>query len=193
MFNHSHFARVIEMKTMAVRALICTQLSLLLFAGCSSDSNPPTFPVSGTVTLDGKAVDGASITFISAENPNYSATALSDASGNYKLGTFAAGDGAVEGTFKIRVTKFASGPEVSPYDTPASQVIDTENLSPEDAAAAISEGYGQGYQGPPKAGWKPPKQSNDVPDKYSDAEKSGLTYQVVKGPNTHNLELNSKK
>jgi hypothetical protein len=181
------------MKKMAVRALICTQLGLLLLAGCSSDSKPPTFPVSGTVTLDGKAVEGASILFLSAENPDHSATARSDASGNYQLGTFEAGDGAVEGTYKIKVTKYSSGPEVSPYDTASTEVIDTEELSGEDAAAAISEGYGQSYQGPPKGGWKPPKQDNAIPDKYADPDKSGLTFQVAKGPNTHNLELSSKK
>lgn len=181
------------MKTMAVRTLICTQLSLLLLAGCSSDDRPATYPVTGVVTLDGKAVEGASITFVSAADINLSASARSDAAGNYTLGTFAAGDGAVEGMFKIRVTKFASGPEVTPYDTASTEVVKTEDLSGEEAAAAISEGYGQSYQGPPQRGWKPPKQSNDVPDKYADAEKSGLTFQVAKGPNTYNIELSSKK
>ncbi len=181
------------MKKMAVRTIICTQLGLLLLAGCSFDDNPPTFPVSGIVTLDGNAVEGASITFFSSENPYHSATARSDASGNYQLGTFAEGDGAVEGTFKIRVTKYSSGPEMSPYDAASTKVVETKDLSGADAAAAISEGYSQSYQGPPKGGWKPPKQANEVPDKYSDPEKSGLKYQVTKGPNTHNLELSSKK
>ncbi len=181
------------MNKMAVRTLLCTQLGLLLLCGCGSDGRPPTFPVSGAVTLDGKAVEGASITFISAENPSLSASGRSDASGNYQLTTFDAGDGAVEGTFKIRVTKYASEAEVSPYDTASTTAVDTEELSGEDAAAAISAGYGQNYEGPPQRGWKPPKQSNGVPDKYADPDKSGLTYKVVNGPNTHNIELSSKK
>lgn len=154
--------------------------------GCGP-STPKTYPVSGTVTLDGKALPGATVTFISDAASNKAAATTTDAQGKYSMSTFKQGDGAVPGSYKITVAKYQRGAEESPYgDKPPEPVEQT----PE----AISAAYGKGYSGPPKGNVaKGPKEWNDVPDKYGDLAQSGLTFTVEAKPNTYDIPLKSKK
>ncbi len=156
-----------------------------LAIGCS-DSNPKTYPVSGVVTLDGKPVPGATVTFIPDDSKSNSAATSCDDKGKYSMSTFKQDDGAIPGSYKIIVAKYQRGAEESPYgDKPPEAVEQT----PE----AISEAYGKGYSGPPKGNAaKAPKEWNDVPDKYGDLAKSGLSFIVEPKENTFNIELKSK-
>jgi hypothetical protein len=156
-----------------------------LASGCG-DSNPKTYPVSGVVTLDGKPVPGATVTFIPDDSKSKSAATNCDAQGKYSMSTFKQGDGAIPGSYKVIVAKYQKGAEENPYgDKPPEAVEQT----PE----AISEAYGKGYSGPPKGNAaKAPKEWNDVPAKYSDLATSGLTFIVELKDNTFNIELKSK-
>ncbi|MCG6156417.1 carboxypeptidase-like regulatory domain-containing protein [Rubinisphaera margarita] len=58
--------------------------------------------VSGTVTLDGQPLEGATVTFIPAEGR--SSTGVTDASGNYTLKYSADRDGAVPGQHQVTIT-----------------------------------------------------------------------------------------
>lgn len=157
-----------------------------MFAAGCGDNNPETFPVTGKVTLDGKGLEGATVTFV-GEKPENSAATTTKADGSYELATFKAGDGALPGTYKIMVTKYNKGAEVSPYDAP-----DTGSAPVEQTPETISAAYSKGYSGPPKAGWKPPVVTNEVPIKYASVATSGLTFMVEKKPNTFDIPMKSK-
>jgi hypothetical protein len=58
------------------------------------------------VTLDGKPLEGASVTLISdGETRNRPATGISDAEGNVQFTTFDPGDGALPGQYKVLISK----------------------------------------------------------------------------------------
>lgn len=65
---------------------------LLILAGCSGEPEPPKLPdpvkVTGTVTLDGKPLEGAAILFQPTSEKGYQGAAgQTDASGKYELNT----------------------------------------------------------------------------------------------------------
>lgn len=152
------------------------------FVGCG-ESNPPTEEVTGVVTLDGKPVEGATITFTADDAAGESATGKSGVDGKYTLTTFSAGDGAMAGSYKITVKKF---PEVEGSAAPTAPV---EEKSQEDEYAAFEQGYTAADAA--KKGTKSAK--NQLPAKYESAVKSGLTATVVAGgENNFDLELKSK-
>jgi hypothetical protein len=58
------------------------------------------------VTLDGKPLEGASVTLIgSGESRNRPATGISDTGGNVRFTTFEPGDGALPGEYKVLISK----------------------------------------------------------------------------------------
>jgi hypothetical protein len=75
---------------------------------CSCDKGPPrkaTFPVTGTVRVDGKPVDQMAIRCISvsgmdAQDPTESAT-FTDAEGNFQIATYQKGDGVPVGSYVL--------------------------------------------------------------------------------------------
>ncbi len=171
---------------MGIKLKIATHCMLLTLAatisGCGP-STPKTYPVTGVVTLDDKPVAGATVTFISDK---HSAATLTDADGKYAMSTFKQGDGAVPGEYKITVTKYQKDAEENPYGNDKPPEV-------EQTPEAISEAYGKGYTGPPKGNAaKAPKEWNDVPSKYSDMNKSGLTLTVEAKPVTFDIKLTKK-
>lgn len=82
-------------------ASLCS--GLLLLSGCGdANTGPETVPVSGTVTLDGKPVSGAQVTFV---HETFAAFGETDANGKYELVP-----GAVPGENKIVLSKWEGGP-----------------------------------------------------------------------------------
>ena len=150
------------MKNMFLRnSLGALLFGSLLTLGCAQSQGPErpdTYPVSGTVTHNGEPVEGATVSFQSATGAN-SAVGTTDATGKYTLTTFAAGDGAVPGDYKIKVVKF---------DKPAQTKVVDES----------SENYVAPIEGQGNA---PPK--NLLPQTYADATKSGLTATVTEDAN----------
>jgi hypothetical protein len=70
-------------------------------AGCGDKAKP--VKVNGTVTLDGKPLPGATITFLPAGEGGRSASGLSGTDGSFDLTTYKPGDGALAGDYKITV------------------------------------------------------------------------------------------
>ncbi len=74
--------------------------------GCSEQSNrKPTFPVTGTVHVDGKPVEGIRVELhdskgLDPKQPTYS-SAFTDAEGKFVLSTYDNGDGVPEGDYAI--------------------------------------------------------------------------------------------
>ena len=71
------------------------------FSGCSD--RPRLVSVSGTVRYRGEPVADADVAFITPAASRY-AIAKTDARGRFALGTFAPGDGALAGTYRVTVS-----------------------------------------------------------------------------------------
>ncbi len=103
--------------------------------GCNGGkSGPPTEPVSGTVTLDGKPLAQASVVFAPA-GTGQPAVGVTDEAGKYTLTTTNPKDGAVVGSYKITVIKAsASGPVAN---------LDLSKLSPAEADKAARKAFNE--------------------------------------------------
>ena len=131
--------------------------------GCGGESGPPrvdVHPVTGKVTVDGKALTGCTITF-STSNPEVGAEAGYSgelgADGSYTLADNDGTQGAAAGKYKVTFT-----------------------LPPEAAKAAMMVGEGQpGSEG---AG-------SPFPKEYASAETSPKEVEVKAGDNVIDLEL----
>ena len=144
---------------------VVTASSLTALIGCSGSGvpgRPPTHPATGSVSLDGTPVAGATVTLVpQAGGPP--AVAVTDPKGGFRLTTFQAGDGAVAGTYGVAVEKRV--------------------------AAGAGTGAGDEYQ-PPTGPLPPPE--NVLPAKYASAETSGLTATIESGrPNMVTLDLSA--
>lgn len=92
---------------------------VLSIGGGCGPSGPPTVPVSGTVLLDGKPVDGVEVFFATED---VAATTVTDSSGN-----FAFAKGAGPGLNKVWLRKFVGG-------DPALMGMDAEQLAAANSA-----------------------------------------------------------
>ena len=99
-------------------AVLCLA-SMVFVAGCSpsaSGDSPDLAPVSGTVTMGGEPLSGASVVFESASgHASYGAT---DASGRYELTFKGDAKGAVVGANTVRITTVLDHPAPPDYQDP---------------------------------------------------------------------------
>jgi hypothetical protein len=146
----------------AAWAVVAGTVFLVGCSGGTGDPNrPDTAPVTGVVTLDGKPVEGASVSF-QAQEGQHSAFGQTNAEGRYQLTTFVSGDGAVPGKYVVTIRKTESvGGNAVPQDDP---------------------NYG-------KQPLIPPTIKFIVPEKYSNPKTSGLTATVSEGENDIPFEL----
>tara|TARA_R110002111_G_scaffold261826_1_gene335769 strand:+ start:27062 stop:27520 length:459 start_codon:yes stop_codon:yes gene_type:complete len=87
---------------------------LLMTIGCTACSGPTedkwtkdrpkTYPVTGTVTFEGKPLEAATIVFQSTGGTPQAAVGRSDKEGHFQLRTFADGDGAIAGEHNVTIT-----------------------------------------------------------------------------------------
>jgi hypothetical protein len=138
--------------TSLVARISVITLSLILI-GCGEKVSPGRgVPVSGTVTLDGKPIEGASVTFM---NDTFVGFGKTDASGKYRLV-----QGALPGTNKVTISKIEGGAEI------------VENPD-EGMDRGQMEAMAMGNTG------KTPTLPKDlIPAEYSDPRQTKLTYEV---------------
>lgn len=135
--------------------------------GCSP-GGVPTAEVSGTVTLDGKPLEGAMVGFYPASG-GAPATGQTDNAGKFKLK-------APLGKAKVSVSKTEAGGEAKV-----------------DQAAAGAAPAGTALSGPPVAGGAPPAPpKSGVPAKYTNPDTSGITFEVKSGMQPVTIELQSQ-
>lgn len=169
----------------SIPAILLLSLPILT-SGCGDSVGT----VSGTVTYQGKPLTGGSITFLPKEGLAVNGTI--DKDGTYSVAKVPAGE------VKISIDTFASR---------------TGANRPAGGGPPVAGGP-PGGGGPPKDRGGPPKdvlpkdvdpKSFDpaaiererekhvkIPEKYLDPNKSGLTFTVVKGKNTHDIALSDK-
>jgi hypothetical protein len=147
----------------------------IVLVGCGSDL-PPTVPVTGTVTLDGAPVEGASVTFLHAES-NRVATGKTDSEGRFSLRTTIGektAEGAVAGSHRVGVVKATS---TSGSEMPT---------DPEEIKKIMA-------QGPMRTDMPELKQTHHIPQKYNNPMMSDLTAEVAQsGANEVKLDLVSR-
>jgi len=85
----------------------CTGLLILTVAigGCGKGD---TIPLRGTVTLDGRPLANASVSFLAQDPRGRDALGSTDADGVFRLSTFEPGDGALPGRYKVVVQPAAA-------------------------------------------------------------------------------------
>jgi Carboxypeptidase regulatory-like domain len=142
----------------------------IVLTGCSNSSRPPTYPVTGTVTSQGKPVAGAAITFVPTGNEGEAASAITDSEGKYALTTWQAGDGARPGQYRVKVSK----QEQKTVD-PSKMV---KNLSIEEEQKIYVENTNPA---------PPPKSL--IPSKYENDQTSGLTHTVEEKPTKFDIKI----
>lgn len=133
----------------------CLWIVLLLLAiGCGKSKMSP---VSGTVTLDGKPLAGASVLF-APEGSGKDATGETDQDGRFTMSTLQPGDGVLPGTYKVVISAPLGVPDTKQYTTS------------EDAMSGAAKAPAKKSTGP------------TVPTKYSRPDQTPLTQDVpVKG------------
>jgi len=105
----------------------CAGLLVVLaaVAGCGKGE---TVPLQGTVTLDGRPLQGATVHFIAQDPEGRDAIGSTDAEGVFRLSTFERDDGALRGRYKVIVR-------------PATQVDpELSRMTPAEAMEAASAG-----------------------------------------------------
>lgn len=149
----------------------CPVLALagaVVLCGCGSSNSPPApvYPVTGVVTYNGSPVVGADITFFNRD-AGRSSFGRTNEKGEYQLTTFSSNDGAVEGKSVVTIMKFET--------PPPTQVIPVESAEYE------PPGLGQSSM--------PPRPKSSFPEKYGDAETSGLVA-VVNADASNQVDFN---
>jgi len=121
--------------------------------------------VTGSVTLDGQPVDGATVAFY-PDGGRRPARGITDASGNFELMTFNPGDGVLLGQHRVSVTKTeASEQQAAVVD---GETIETPTGGAEDNVNHL------------------------LPVHYASPSTSELTVEVVEGMEPVALELKSQ-
>ena len=142
----------------------------LLAAGCGEGSK--LLPASGTVTYNGKPLEGALVTFLGEGNQLGSGT--TDAAGKYTISTLGK-SGATPGKNQVAVTKQTSAtgaPQASagPATPPTAEEIQKMSASMKSSMSAST--------------------SKDLlPKKYADPAQSGFTADVQPGNSTFDFTL----
>lgn len=146
--------------------LLPLAVAACLVWGCGRGTIP-TVEVTGTVTLDGKPLEGAMVGFYPASG-GPPATGQTDSAGKFTLK-------APAGKAKVSVSKTKAEGEVKV-----------------DQAAAGAAPAGTALSGPPVAGGAPPPTPKSVvPAKYTNAENSGIVVEVKSGMQPVTIELKS--
>jgi hypothetical protein len=136
-------------------------LLISFVAGCNT--GPALYPATGSVSFEGKPVDGASVTFISSDGQP--AFATTDSSGNYAMLTNGK-PGVPAGEYKITVTKVAN--------SSTAKIPTAEDMKKMQTAGPM------------------PKPMSLVPEKYASPDKSGLTATVTKDKSKNVFPLDLK-
>lgn len=145
---------------MGSRLPLACLVVVVLAGGCGKSG--PEFvgklvPVSGEVTLDGKALGGADVAFIPVSPGGHRAFAASDSEGRFELTTVPSGarvalkkiKGALPGTYRVSIIKFqmrdGSAPprDAPPMESGAVDMLPPQYATGDALSATVSEQGGK--------------------------------------------------
>jgi hypothetical protein len=169
-----HFQLIPSVKESSVSrvhgGVLVAGLVATLAAGCGESIK--TLPASGTVTYQGKPVDGALVTFLGEGNVLGSGT--TDAAGKYTISTLGK-PGAVPGKNAVAITK-----QTGATGAPQAATGPATPPSPEEI---------QKMAGTMKKSMVGSKVENLLPVKYANPGESGFTADVQPGKSTFDFAL----
>jgi 5-hydroxyisourate hydrolase-like protein (transthyretin family) len=128
-------------------------------AGCpKTGSLTGLVPASGTVTMNGSPVAGATVTFFPTQQGAgvHAASAMTDETGKFQLTTLTAGDGVMAGNYQVTIMK---------------REVTSKAYTAEEAQKYMSE-----HKKPP-----PVESKDSIAEKFSRSGTSGLTATVSAG------------
>jgi hypothetical protein len=143
-------------------------------AGCGGKHTP--VPVSGTVTLDGQPLEGATVYFymVGDEREGRPAMGTTNKDGEFQLSTLGNNDGALPGRYKVVITKYVpTNPNLKIPDFP-------------DTLEGRNDRQDFMYKNFEAKGIQP--FTNSLPPKYGDSNSTPLEVEVS-GKKTVKLEL----
>lgn len=151
-------------------------------AGCNKGPSIQTYPVTGTVTYNGKAVAGATVMYITSNDADArKATGTTDSDGRFSLNTYVTSKelvrGAVPGEYKVAIVKETTGAQTT------GAKADWNNMSPEERNKQIGKMWDQEKPANSDNPQQEKKPKSEIPEKYANIETSGLTAAVVVGEN----------
>ncbi len=160
-----------------VSHLLCLLVIAQFSLGCGGgQEGPPVAPVKGVVTVDGKPVEGATVSFTVKDFSRFS-TGVTNEKGEYSLTTMNTNDGAVVGENSVAIRQ---------------ALKDSAGMAPVMDLEAMKTGKTD-QKGPSKPVDLKKVQQNPtavVPAKYGDPDKSNLKRTVVAGEkNVFNFDL----
>ena len=143
-----------QTKMPSPRPIFMAVLSLIALVGCgSTKSGPATVEVTGTVTLDGTAIDGASVLFspdVGSGDGRLASQATTDNEGRFKLTTHVGGgkfkSGIVPGKYVVSIMKLDNTTAKNTY-TPQKNLLPSKYADPQksqltaDVAAAQANDF----------------------------------------------------
>jgi hypothetical protein len=140
--------------------------TLAVFAGCETQVQPTT--AGGTVTFDGKPVEGATVSFSPTGEGGQIAVGKTDASGNFTLNTPGIGEGAVPGSYKVSIQKSTEvDPAAATFEDPrgmGGKMTEEQKEQMMSMSDAMKKTY-----------------KSELPAKYGSPDNSGFTAEVTEG------------
>lgn len=122
-----------------VRYLMASSfVALAITAGCSNEPpGPPTYPLTGTVTLDGEPLEAADVVFSpSPGSGGKAAQAMTDAEGKFEVSTHVGGGnykvGVLPGSYGVTISKLESVGERESMGAPPKNLLPSEYDNPRD-------------------------------------------------------------
>ncbi|MCU0874759.1 MAG: DUF4198 domain-containing protein [Pirellulaceae bacterium] len=153
-------------------AVLCG-LILAALGGCRDSGLPEVFPVTGSVTFQGKPLEGATVTFFAKEGKLAAgelAFGTTDAEGRFRLrsqaGPTEALDGAIAGEHRVTISKLV--PPQGMTEEVYQQKVEAEKAAGE-----------SGVYGAPRE--VVPPRVELLPSQYSDVQQTTLTATVKDG------------
>jgi len=163
------------MKLRMVKYAVLGAAALVTCTGCYfKPSRPPTYRVTGTVTMKGKPLADARVVFVPVDGATgrESAAGIADANGKYSLTTYVAGDGAQPGEYGVKVGLY----EIK-KPTKEEQQAHMRTLEEEQKMAF------------PDSDKPIPPAKNLLPKKYESEQTSGISHTVSKRPTVKDINL----
>jgi len=151
--------------------LVLALLPFTVGLGCGGTSK-----VEGVVTLDGKAVDGASVVFMPEDGKGQSAVGGTDANGNFSLTTNNK-PGAAKGSYKVVISKVK---------------VTGEPMTPADSIAKMKGSMPKSSAGPAPIAGGPAKSDSLLPAKYASPSTTPFTIKIPLESSPLKLEMTSK-
>jgi hypothetical protein len=120
------FYSIWQTRMSAPRRVFLAAMCLAALTGCGgTKGGPATVEVTGSVTLDGSAVDGANVLFspdIGSSDGRLASQASTDSAGRFKLTTHVGGgkfkSGIIPGNYVVAISKLDTAPAKNTFTAP---------------------------------------------------------------------------